>query len=80
VFASSVFLPTQTMPGWLRAFADHQPLTVVTNSMRGLMLGESALPAGQVLSEQIVRSGLWIAGITLVASTLAVRAYRRVVT
>jgi ABC transporter DrrB family efflux protein len=80
VFASSVFLPTQTMPGWLRAFADHQPLTVVTNSMRGLMLGESALPAGQVLSEQIVRSGLWIAAITLVASTLAVRAYRRVVT
>jgi ABC transporter DrrB family efflux protein len=80
VFASSVFLPTQTMPGWLRAFADHQPLTVVANSMRGLMLGESALPAGQVLSEQIVRSGLWIAGITLVAATLAVRAYRRVVT
>jgi ABC transporter DrrB family efflux protein len=80
VFASSVFLPTQTMPDWLRAFADHQPLTVVTNAMRGLMLGESALPAGQVLSEQIVRSGLWIAGITVVASALAVRAYRRVVT
>ena len=80
VFASSVFLPTATMPDWLRAFADHQPLTVVTNAMRGLMLGESALPAGQVLSEQIVRSGLWIAAITVVASALAVRAYRRVAT
>lgn len=80
VFASSVFLPTETMPDWLRAFADHQPLTVVTNAMRGLMLGDSALPAGQVLSEQVVRSGLWIAAITLVASTLAVRAYRRVAT
>jgi len=80
VFASSVFLPTATMPDWLRAFADHQPLTVVTNAMRGLMLGDSALPAGQVLSEQIIRSGLWIAAITLVASTLAVRAYRRVAT
>jgi ABC transporter DrrB family efflux protein len=80
VFASSVFLPTETMPDWLRAFADHQPLTVVTNAMRGLMLGESALPAGQVLAGQLVRSGLWIAAITLVASTLAVRAYRRVAT
>jgi ABC transporter DrrB family efflux protein len=80
VFASSVFLPTQTMPNWLRAFADHQPLTVVTNAMRGLMLGESALPAGQVLSEQILRAGLWILGITVVAATLAVRAYRRVAT
>ena len=37
VFASSVFLPTATMPGWLRAFADHQPLTVVANTMRGLI-------------------------------------------
>jgi ABC transporter DrrB family efflux protein len=80
VFASSVFLPTTTMPAWLRVFADHQPLTVVTNAMRGLMLGETALPAGQDLAEQVLRSGLWIAGITLVASTLAVRAYRRVVT
>jgi ABC transporter DrrB family efflux protein len=80
VFASSVFLPTETMPAWLRAFADHQPLTVVTNAMRGLMLGESALPAGQELAGQLIRSGLWITGITVIAATLAVRAYRRIST
>jgi ABC transporter DrrB family efflux protein len=78
VFASSVFLPTQTMPAWLRVFADNQPLTVVTNAMRGLMLGEGALPAGQTLAGEIVRSGLWIAGITAFAATVAVRAYRRI--
>jgi ABC transporter DrrB family efflux protein len=80
VFASSVFLPTTTMPAWLRVFADHQPLTVVTNAMRGLILGEGALPAGQVLSQQLARSGAWIVGIVLVFAPLAIRAYRRVVT
>ena len=80
VFASSVFLPTATMPSWLRAFADHQPLTVVTNSLRGLMLGEGALPPGQVLADQVLRSGLWIVGIVLVFAPLAIRAYRRVAT
>jgi len=80
VFASSVFLPTQTMPAWLRVFADHQPLTVVTNAMRGLMLGPGALPPGQVLAVEVVRSLAWIAGITAVAALLAIRAYRRVAT
>jgi len=80
VFASSVFLPTQTMPAWLRVFADNQPLTVVTNAMRGLMLGEGALPAGQDLTAEVLRALAWIAAITLVASTGAVRAYRRVAT
>ncbi len=43
VFASSVFTPTDTMPAWLRAFADHQPITVVANAIRGLTLGREAL-------------------------------------
>jgi len=80
VFASSVFLPTQTMPAWLRVFADNQPLTVVTNAMRGLMLGEGALPPGQELGVEILRALAWIVAITAVASTGAVRAYRRIAT
>jgi ABC transporter DrrB family efflux protein len=80
VFASSVFVPTQTMPAWLRAFADHQPLTVVTNAMRALMLGDGALPPGQVLGEQVVAAVAWIAAIVVVASTVAVRRYRRITT
>lgn len=80
VFASSVFLPTATMPDWLRVFADNQPLTVVTNAMRGLMLGEGALPLGQDLVTEVLRALTWIAGITAVAAFLAVRSYRRITT
>lgn len=80
VFASSVFLPTQTMPDWLRVFADHQPVTVVTNAARGLMLGEGALLPGQDLGGQILLSLGWMAGITGVFAVLSVRLYRRAVT
>jgi hypothetical protein len=41
---SSVFLPTQTMPGWLQAFAEHQPITMIANALCGLILGQGALP------------------------------------
>ena len=79
VFASSVFLPTETMPDWLRVFADHQPITTVTNALRALMLGEGALLDGQALSSQLLLSAAWIVGITLVFSLWAIRAYRRAV-
>jgi ABC-type multidrug transport system permease subunit len=79
VFASSVFLPTQTMPDWLRVFADHQPITVITNALRGLMLGEGALLPGQTVGGQVLASLAWIVGITAVFAVLAVRTYRRAV-
>jgi ABC transporter DrrB family efflux protein len=48
-FASSAFVPTNTMPTWLRAFAEHQPLTLVINTVRSFMLtgggGPDAIPA-----------------------------------
>ncbi|HSR45777.1 MAG TPA: ABC transporter permease [Acidimicrobiia bacterium] len=92
VFASSVFVPTQTMPEWLRAFAEIQPITVTTNALRGLMLGREALadfgpginPA-QALADassvggQVLMSMLWSIGILLVFIPLSVRVYRRTV-
>ncbi len=79
VFASSVFLPTQTMPDWLRVFADNQPITVIANALRGLMLGDAALLAGQDTAGQVLESLAWIVGITLLFGGLATRAYRRAV-
>lgn len=38
-YASSAFVPVHTMPGWLRGFAAHQPITPITESLRGLLLG-----------------------------------------
>lgn len=79
VFASSVFVPTQTMPGWLRAFADNQPVTVTVDAIRGLILGEGALLPGNTVGGQILLSLLYSALILAVFAPLAVRVYRRTV-
>jgi ABC transporter DrrB family efflux protein len=69
-FVSSAFVPIETMPGWLQAFANHQPVTYVVNTMRALALGG---PIGNNLWKSLV----WLAGIFVVFLPLAVRAYRR---
>jgi ABC transporter DrrB family efflux protein len=79
VFASSIFVPTQTMPDWLRSFADHQPITVTANALRGLILGEGALLPGQTVAGQAFLALLWAAAIIGVAAPLAIRIYRRTV-
>jgi ABC transporter DrrB family efflux protein len=74
---SSVFLPTQTMPGWLQAFAEHQPITIVANALRGLTLGQGALPAGHTVTGETLLAVAWTAGILALFAPLAVHAYRR---
>jgi ABC-type multidrug transport system permease subunit len=80
-FASSAFVPTATMPSWLRAFANHQPVTTVINAVRDLTLGNVTaaqrhqLFAGQSTSTLIIQSLLWTVGIGLVFGYLALRRY-----
>src|SRR5439155_10519254 len=51
VFASSAFVPLQSMPGWLQAFSAHQPVTVTVNAVRALVLGGPTLrPVLQALA------------------------------
>jgi ABC transporter DrrB family efflux protein len=76
-FTSSVFVPTQTMPAWLQPFAANQPVTVATNALRGLILGQGALPPGRTVAGQVVLALIWAAAITAAFAPLAVRAYRR---
>jgi ABC-2 type transport system permease protein len=69
-FISSAFVPTATMPGPVRAFADNQPVTSIVNTTRDL------------LAQQPVSSGVWIAlgwclGVLIVAYALAMAAYHR---
>lgn len=72
VFASSVFVPTETMPDWLQVFAEVQPITVLTNAIRGLMLtGDTGSYVWQSL--------LWIVGLIAIFAPLSVRMYRRAV-
>ena len=70
VFASSAFVSTETMPGWLRAYAEHQPVTDTVDAARALVLGGPT--TGKVLIALA-----WSAGIVAVFATLAVRRYRR---
>jgi len=70
-FISSAFVPVETMPGWLQAFAVNQPITHVVNALRSLSLGT---PMGDNLWLSLV----WLAGIVAVFVPLAVRAYKRV--
>jgi ABC transporter DrrB family efflux protein len=78
VFASSVFVPTQTMPDWLRTFADNQPITVTANALRGLILGEGALLPGQTVTGQVLAAVAWAVGILVIFAPLAVRQYRKI--
>jgi ABC transporter DrrB family efflux protein len=75
-FVSSVFVPVVTMPGWLQAVARNNPVTLVANLLRALSLGEP-LP-GTTWGGLITPVTLWISGITVVFSALAVQRYRKV--
>jgi ABC transporter DrrB family efflux protein len=77
VFASAVFVPVSTMPDWLQPFAEHQPVTVMVEAARGLMLGQGALPPGRSVAEAVLLAVAWCLAITVVAAPLAVRIYRR---
>ena len=70
VFASSAFVPTSSMPGWLQVFANHQPVTATVNAARALTIGG---PTATYVWEALA----WDVGILVVFVTLSVRLYRR---
>jgi ABC-2 type transport system permease protein len=70
VFASSAFVDTSFMPGWLQAFANHQPVTVTIDAARNLVLD-------QPIGWSVLGSIAWSLGLIAVFGPLAVRRYRR---
>ena len=73
-FASSAFVPVTSMPGWLQAFAVHQPVSQVTDATRDLMLGgHSALWS----TSNVWQALAWSVGLLVVLAPLAVLRYRR---
>ena len=80
VFASSVFVPPMSMPSWMEAFANNQPVTILADALRALVLGEEFLVTqSRSLGELVVLTLLWTAAILAVFAPLAVRLYRRAV-
>jgi ABC-2 type transport system permease protein len=68
-FISAAFVPTEGMPGPVRWFADHQPVTPIVNTLRNLYAGQ---PVG---NDGWIALG-WCVGLLAVAYALAIRTYR----
>jgi ABC-2 type transport system permease protein len=77
-FLSSAYVPVATMPSWLRAFAENQPVTPMVDAVRALTLGGSAPGMlGHGADYFLVRSLLWSVVIVAVFAPIAVLRYRR---
>jgi ABC transporter DrrB family efflux protein len=72
VFASSAFVPVESMPGWLQVFAEHQPVSVTASAVRALAIGGPT-------SSYVLQCLAWCIGILVVFAPLAVMRYRRTV-
>jgi ABC-2 type transport system permease protein len=70
IFASSALVPTSTMPDWLRPFVEHQPVTIMVNAIRGLVLDRPD-------SAAIFQTLAWCIGLLVVFVPTAVWAYGR---
>lgn len=70
MFASSIFAPTDTMPGWLEAFTDVNPLSVAADAIRGLMTGADTGNAVALLVA-------WLVGLTVVFVPLSVARFHK---
>lgn len=70
MYASNVFVPTETLPGWLQTVVDVNPLTHLVDSMRALMVGGE-------LGSSLWWLLAWCVGLTAVFGSLATWAYRR---
>src|SRR4029079_15991997 len=68
--ASSTFVPTTTMPGWLQTFVDANPLTHLIGT-------ERALFGGAPMGAHLLWTFAWMAGLVAVFVPLAVRPYGR---
>jgi ABC-2 type transport system permease protein len=69
-FISSAFVPTDTMPGPVRFFAENQPVTSIVNTIHDLF-------AQQPIGSDIWIALAWCLGILVVANVFAMNIYRR---
>jgi ABC-2 type transport system permease protein len=78
-FVSSAYVPVSSMPGWLQAFAEHQPITAMVDTIRSLALGnESQAVLGHTTGHYLVQSLLWCVALVAVFAPIAVARFRRV--
>jgi len=69
-FVSNVFVQTETMPGWLQPVVKANPVSILADAARGLIVG------GPVATP-VIQSLMWAAAIALVFAPLAVARFKR---
>ncbi|KUF15424.1 ABC transporter [Streptomyces silvensis] len=69
-FGSSIFAPTQSMPGWLQAFTDYNPLSSLADAARGLMNG------GTPIAHDVWVTLIWSVALTAVMAPIAIHKFR----
>lgn len=77
-FVSSAYVPVDTLPGWMQAVAEHQPITYMVDTVRSLSLGsESEALLGHDLGHYLTGSLLWSVALIAVFAPLAVWRFRK---
>jgi ABC-2 type transport system permease protein len=70
VFASNIMVNPETMPGWLRAFVEVNPVSLMTTAMRGLMSGEAT-------ATHLVQALIAPVALTILLAPVTLWLYRR---
>jgi len=70
IFASTVFVRVENMPGWLQLFARNQPVSLTVNSVR-------ALSEGGPVAGYAWQAAVWIVVLVAVCGSMAVAVYKR---
>jgi ABC-2 type transport system permease protein len=68
-YVSTAFVPAQTLPSWMRGFAEHQPFTPIVETMRGLWMGTTS--TGAAVGHEAWIACAWCAGILAVSFAAA---------
>ncbi len=75
-FVSSAYVPVDTMPGWMQAFARNQPITWMVDSVRSWVVADPVASLGHSASYFTTGALLWSAALVVVFAPIAIARYR----
>ena len=77
-FVSSGYVPVASMPGWMQPFAEHQPITVMVDAVRSLVLGsDTGSHLAHTTGYYVGATFIWAAAISVVFGSLSILRYRK---
>jgi ABC-2 type transport system permease protein len=78
MFVSSAYVPVHTLPGWMQSFAEHQPVTIMSNAVRSLALGNPAVASlGHTTAYWVVLALVWSACLVVLFAPLVLIGYSK---